>query len=65
MNKSAWVSAKSNATEELKEAVKKGDERGLTISIDKELHRKLKIYATTSGKSIKQILCDYIADLVK
>ena len=37
----------------------------LNVRIDKELHRKLKIYCAEKGISKKQVIEDYLRELLK
>ena len=56
-------SAKSNKAATLASLVDKAATVRVNFDLDRDQHIKLKLYATKQGKSIKEVLSDYVAQL--
>lgn len=56
-------SAKLNKAATLASLADKAATVRVNFDLDREQHIKLKLYATKNGKSIKEVLSDYIAHL--
>ena len=56
-------SAKSNKAATLASLADKAPTVRVNFDLDRDQHIKLKLYATRNGKSIKDVLSDYVAQL--
>ena len=56
-------SAKNNKVTTLASLADKAPTVRVNFDLDREQHIKLKLYATRNGKSIKEVLSDYVAQL--
>ena len=56
-------SAKSNKAATLASLSDKAATVRVNFDLDREQHIKLKLYATKQGRSIKEVLSDYVAQL--
>ena len=56
-------SAKSNKAATLASLVDKAATVRVNFDLDRDQHIKLKLYATRHGKSIKDVLSEYVAQL--
>ena len=56
-------SARNNKAATLASLADAGGKKRVNFELSAEQHTKLKIYATKQGKSIKEVLSDYVAQL--
>ena len=56
-------SAKNNKATTLASLADKAPTVRVNFDLDRDQHIKLKLYATKQGKSIKEVLSDYVAQL--
>jgi len=56
-------SAKSNKAATLASLADKAPTVRVNFDLDRDQHIRLKLYATKRGKSIKEVLSDYVAQL--
>lgn len=58
-------SAKTNKAATLASLADKGATVRVNFDLDRDQHIKLKVYATKQGKSVKEVLTDFVAQLPK
>jgi hypothetical protein len=56
-------SAKTNKAATLASLADKGATVRVNFDLDRDQHIKLKVYATKQGKSVKEVLTDFVAEL--
>ncbi|EDL5919974.1 chromosome partitioning protein ParB [Salmonella enterica subsp. enterica serovar Infantis] len=56
-------SAKTNKAATLASLADKGATVRVNFDLDRDQHIKLKVYATKQGKSVKEVLTDFVAQL--
>ena len=56
-------SAKSNKAATLASLADKAATSRVNFDLDREQHTKLKVYAAKQGKTVKEVLSDYVAQL--
>ena len=56
-------SARSNKAATLASLADKGATVRVNFDLDRDQHIKLKVYATKQGKSVKEVLTDFVAQL--
>lgn len=56
-------SAKTNKAATLASLADKGATVRVNFDLDRDQHIKLKVYATKQGKSVKEVLTDFVAKL--
>jgi len=56
-------SAKSSKAATLASLADKADTVRVNFDLDREQHTKLKVYAAKQGKTVKEVLSDYVAQL--
>ncbi|MCP1638238.1 plasmid partition protein ParG [Kerstersia gyiorum] len=56
-------SAKTNKAATLASLADKGVTVRVNFDLDRDQHIKLKVYATKQGKSVKEVLTDFVAQL--
>jgi len=56
-------SAKTNKAATLDSLADKGATVRVNFDLDRDQHIKLKVYATKQGKSVKEVLTDFVAQL--
>jgi len=56
-------SAKTNKAATLASLADKGATVRVNVDLDRDQHIKLKVYATKQGKSVKEVLSDFVAQL--
>ncbi|WP_017174034.1 plasmid partition protein ParG [Xanthomonas phaseoli] len=58
-------SAKTNKVATLASLADKGPTVRVNFDLDRDQHIKLKVYATKQGKSVKEVLTDFVAQLTE
>ncbi|MCC8489229.1 plasmid partition protein ParG [Xanthomonas citri] len=58
-------SAKTNKAATLASLADKGPTVRVNFDLDRDQHIKLKVYATKQGKSVKEVLTDFVAQLTE
>jgi len=58
-------SAKTNKAATLASLADKGATVRVNFDLDRDQHIKLKVYATKQGKSVKEVLTDFVAQLTE
>lgn len=56
-------SAKSNKSATLASLADKAATARVNFDLDRDQHTKLKVYAAKQGKTVKEVLSDYVAQL--